>query len=169
MYLPLEVAIRGLASSESALIATAFLKLFMALPPTLAALAALAVKLGLAWLEDTGKKNRRRESSPIPGNCAASPLPQKLLRKPKKHQLGTARFAAAAATATSTSTSATAAAATFAADVYRQNNDFKYCARLLRINEKLLLAFETVTACYVSRLTTKRQKLLFLFFLAVQK
>ena len=56
MYLPLEVAIRGLASSESALIATAFLKLFMALPPTLAALAALAVKLGLAWLEDTGKK-----------------------------------------------------------------------------------------------------------------
>ena len=83
MYLPLEVAIRGLASSESALIATAFLKLFMALPPTLAALAALAVKLGLAWLEDTGKKNRRRESSPIPGNCAASPLPQKLLRKPK--------------------------------------------------------------------------------------
>ena len=82
----------------------------------------------------------------------------------KKHQLGTARFAAAAATATSTSTSATAAAATSAADVYRQNNDFKYCARLLRINEKLLLAFETVTACYVSRLTTKRQKLLFLLF-----
>jgi hypothetical protein len=33
--------------------ATAFLKLFMALPPTLAALAALAVRLGLAWLEDT--------------------------------------------------------------------------------------------------------------------
>ena len=44
---------RGLASSESALMATAFLKLFMAFPPTLAALAALAVRLGLAWLEDT--------------------------------------------------------------------------------------------------------------------
>ena len=56
MYLPLEVAIRGLASSESALIATAFLKLFMALPPTLAALAALAANPGWAWLEDTGKK-----------------------------------------------------------------------------------------------------------------
>jgi hypothetical protein len=57
-----------LASSESALIATAFLKLFMALPPTLAALAALAVKLGLAWLEDTEKKYggvdfRERETS----------------------------------------------------------------------------------------------------------
>jgi hypothetical protein len=67
-YLPLEVAIKGLASSESALIATAFLKLFMALPPTLAVLAVLAVKLGLAWLEDTEKKYggvdfRERETS----------------------------------------------------------------------------------------------------------
>ena len=47
-YLPFDVAIKGLASSESAFIATAFLKLFMALPPTLAALAALAVRPGLA-------------------------------------------------------------------------------------------------------------------------
>ncbi len=47
-YLPFDADMRGLASSESALMATAFLKLFMAFPPTLAALAALAVRLGLA-------------------------------------------------------------------------------------------------------------------------
>jgi len=55
-YLPFDADIRGFASSESAFIATAFLKLFMALPPTLAALAALVVRLGLAWLEDTKSK-----------------------------------------------------------------------------------------------------------------
>ena len=40
----------GLASSESFLIATAFLILFIAFPPTLAVFARL---LGLDWLDDT--------------------------------------------------------------------------------------------------------------------
>ena len=50
-YLPFVelVAIKGLASSESLLIATAFLILFIALPPTLA----LFDKEGLLWLDDT--------------------------------------------------------------------------------------------------------------------
>ena len=50
-YLPLEDETSGLASSESFLMATAFLILFIALPPTLA----LLLKLGLLWLEDTTK------------------------------------------------------------------------------------------------------------------
>ena len=50
-YLPLEDETSGLASSESFLMATAFLILFIALPPTLA----LLLKLGLLWLEDTIK------------------------------------------------------------------------------------------------------------------
>ena len=49
-YLPLEFDTSGLASSESFLIATAFLILFIALPPTFAVLARL---LGLDWFDDT--------------------------------------------------------------------------------------------------------------------
>ena len=48
-YLPFDEDISGFASSESFLIATAFLILFIALPPTFALLA----KLGLLWLDDT--------------------------------------------------------------------------------------------------------------------
>ena len=50
VYLPLEFDTSGLASSESFLIATAFLILFIALPPTFAVLARL---LGLDWFDDT--------------------------------------------------------------------------------------------------------------------
>ena len=49
-YLPLEFDTSGLASSESFLIATAFLILFIAFPPTFAVFARL---LGLVWPDDT--------------------------------------------------------------------------------------------------------------------
>ena len=55
-YLPLEDETSGLASSESFLMATAFLILFIALPPTLA----LLLKLGLLWLEDTTKDRNKQ-------------------------------------------------------------------------------------------------------------
>ena len=48
VYLPLTFDTSGLDSSESALIATAFLILFMAFPPTLVLRA-----LGLDWVEET--------------------------------------------------------------------------------------------------------------------
>ena len=54
-YLPLEDETSGLASSESFLMATAFLILFIALPPTLA----LLLKLGLLWLEDTKRVKKQ--------------------------------------------------------------------------------------------------------------
>ena len=54
-YLPLEDETSGLASSESFLMATAFLILFIALPPTFALLA----KLGLLWLDDTKSEREK--------------------------------------------------------------------------------------------------------------
>ena len=54
-YLPFDEDISGFASSESFLIATAFLILFIALPPTFALLA----KLGLLWLDDTKSEREK--------------------------------------------------------------------------------------------------------------